>query len=278
MEFSPMENLCPARSRNALRQLLRHNNLSAAVWTPLYRELIHKRLDQEYSASGCAQNVFFGQRIRHLREVKPRALVRDVDHHLLAFKFDREDDFLLALLRIAVIVGVNHAFAHGHPDLVNIVLVKATGFGDALHDAFGKIDALDERFERDLETLCSSHRRCGSPKRGNQAMVIIGRVGPSIQPSVRIRGSGSRLCSRVHRAREEPQNLRLKLAARLKSGRRKTRGVVRRALEYGTAQDDEILKSYKGRGSGSVAECAIGQLPKLLGCASLAVGNFLQAS
>src|SRR5690242_287945 len=67
---------------------------------------------------------------------------------------------------------------------------------------------------------------------------------------LRIRGSGSWLCSRVHHAREKPQNLRLKLAARLKQGGGKQEGSFAAPLNTARLRTTKFLNFTNGRGSG----------------------------
>ena len=66
---------------------------------------------------------------------------------------DGHHDLLAAILLVAVIVGVDDAFADGHADFVDLFLGKAGGFRYAHGNTFREVHALEKRLEHDFDPL-----------------------------------------------------------------------------------------------------------------------------
>lgn len=116
------------------------------------REIVHERAHQKKASSRSTKQVFLGERIRDVFQIETASLIKDMYDQLAAIQLDGELDFLLAILAISVIIGVDHAFAHGHADFVDIVLVEAGFFGCAHYEAFGHVDAFEPGVKRHVQT------------------------------------------------------------------------------------------------------------------------------
>src|SRR6202030_2625019 len=74
-----------------------------------------------------------------------------------------------------------HAFADCHAHLVNIFFAETCGFRDTHHDDFGEIHALEQRLERNLDSLgFSRHPRSrGTLKEQYASLTARAQVNPS---------------------------------------------------------------------------------------------------
>ena len=71
-------------------------------------------------------------------------------------------DFLAAVLLVAVVIGVDHAFAHSHTNFMEFFFAEAGGFRNAHADAFCEVHAFQQRLQRDLDPMgLGRHPRFG---------------------------------------------------------------------------------------------------------------------
>ena len=122
-----------------------HDQFSAASSRTEYRELIHERAHEENAAAGRLQQVLLRQWIGDVGEVEATALVEDADDKLVVTTRARQDNFLIALLAVAVTNRVDDAFAHREANLLTVVLAESTRLSGAQTDLFGPIDAFKQR-------------------------------------------------------------------------------------------------------------------------------------
>jgi hypothetical protein len=143
---------------------LSHNQLGAPAWTVPNQELVHEGAHQEDAASRGAEQVLFRERVRHFGQLKALPLVENPNNHFVGIELDGHVDFLVPVMLVAVVVGVDDAFANGHADFVHVVIVEACSFGNAHDDAFGEVDAFEQSLQRDLDALgCGRHPESREP-------------------------------------------------------------------------------------------------------------------
>src|ERR1700722_4762060 len=143
---------------NWMRQFLDHHQVRTAGRPAPHGQIVHECAHQEDSAPGRAQQVFFRQRILDLGKFEAAALVDDVHDHCFRLQFDGKVNLFALVLAIAVVIGVDHALADGHAELVQIVFAEARFLGHARDDVFCEVHAFKLRIERDLKTLvCGRH-------------------------------------------------------------------------------------------------------------------------
>src|ERR1700680_12223 len=148
---------------NIAGEFLDQNEFGSPSRPAPYRELIHERPHQEKPAPRCAQQVLLSKAIGHLGRLEAFSFVNDAEYHSFGLKFDGHTNLLPAVLLVAVIVRVDHTFAHGHADLVNILVAETGSLRDTHGDAFGKVHALEQCLERQFEALgCDRHMDPGS--------------------------------------------------------------------------------------------------------------------
>ena len=87
------------------------------------------------------------QRIRNVGEVEAAALVEDMDDKLVFTTRARQQDFLLALLLVAVANRVDDALAHGEANFLTVVFAESARLSGAQTDLFGSIDAFKQRLQ-----------------------------------------------------------------------------------------------------------------------------------
>src|SRR5580658_2058094 len=136
-----------------MRQSFGQHQIGSAGGPATHRQIVHKSAHQKDAPARGAQQVFLSQRVGDLGKLKAAALVHNVDDHGLRLELDGQHNFLAAVLAISEVVGVDHAFAHGHAELIQDILGKASLFGDAYHDVFSEVHAFELGVQRDLETL-----------------------------------------------------------------------------------------------------------------------------
>ncbi len=90
-----------------------------------------------------------------------------MDHELLLFDFENELNFLMPLFFVPVAEGVDHAFPHGHADLQAVVIVESGGPGDALGDAFGEGDAVEQRLHDHFDAVGITGHEVYEPTQGS---------------------------------------------------------------------------------------------------------------
>ena len=76
-------------------------------------------------------------------------------------------NFLIPLLFVAVAEGVDHAFPHGHADLQAVVIVESGGPGDALGDAFGEVDAVEQRLHDHFDAIGITGHEIMNPRKAH---------------------------------------------------------------------------------------------------------------
>src|SRR5215471_3335034 len=135
------------------RQALRHYDFRSAGLSRDNVELVHERAHEENPAAGSAEKIFFGERIGNIGELESGAFIGYVNDHFFGSEIDGEMNFLVGLFLIAVMKGVDHAFAHAHANAITLVFAKARGFGKTKAHFFSQVDAFDLSFERDFQML-----------------------------------------------------------------------------------------------------------------------------
>jgi len=134
-------------------QALGHDELGAALIGVVDVKFIHEGAHQENAASGALQQVFVCQRVRDVFEAEAYSLVAHVNYEFFGSQLKGDEDFFSALFLASVIVGVDHAFANGHADFEAVVIVEADGARNRRAHFFGETDAIEQRFESDLNPL-----------------------------------------------------------------------------------------------------------------------------
>jgi hypothetical protein len=134
-------------------ELLGHHDFGAARPACYDVEFIHKRAHQENSTPGSAEQIFFRERVWHIRELEACAFIDHVDDHFIRCQVDGEIDLFLRALLISVMKRVDHALAHAHPDAVTIIFAKARCFRDAQTQLLCQVDALHLRLQRNFKVL-----------------------------------------------------------------------------------------------------------------------------
>jgi hypothetical protein len=133
-------------------EILGQHEIGSAAGAAQDGQIVHECAHQKKAAPGGAEQVFLSERIGDVLQIETASFVEDVDNHFAATQFDGELDFLLAVLAISVIVGVDHAFPDGHPDFVNVVFAEASFFGRAHHEVFGYVHAFQASVKRHVQT------------------------------------------------------------------------------------------------------------------------------
>src|ERR1700722_12497747 len=141
------------RCRPGRRQLFRHYNLGPARPPRLYVKFIHKRAHQKNTTPGGAKQIFLCQRIRHGSQIKAFTFVQNVNNQFVVRQIHRQMDPFVRPFLIAIVKGIDHAFANGHPDAVAVILAKAGGFRDAQTHLLRQIDAFYLRLQRHFEVF-----------------------------------------------------------------------------------------------------------------------------
>lgn len=139
-------------------QALCHDQFGATLIGVVDIKFVHKGAHKEDAAAGTFQQVFIGERVRDIFQPETYALVTHVNHEFFGSKFKSDEDLFPALLLASVVIGVDHAFAHGHADLEAVVVVEANGARNRRAHLFGETDAIQQRFESDLYPLRASPR------------------------------------------------------------------------------------------------------------------------
>lgn len=126
----------------AVGQFLVHHQIRATARALADGKIVGKGAHQENPAAGGPQEILLCQRIGNFLKLESATLIANVNDHVLRFELDGQQDFLLLVLAVAVVVGVDHALTNGHAKLVNFVLAVAGGFGHTHNNAFGQIHAV----------------------------------------------------------------------------------------------------------------------------------------
>ena len=95
------------------------------------------------------EGVLDTERVR-VRRAGQRYFVLSLIH---IFEFHRDRNLLRLILLVAVIVRVYDALANGHPDLMHVLVAETSRLRHAHHNVLGKVDAFQQRFQRDHEAL-----------------------------------------------------------------------------------------------------------------------------
>src|SRR6266852_4963433 len=134
-------------------QFLGHNNFRAAIAAGHDGELIHESAHEEDAAAGSAQKIFFGEGIGDAPEIKAFAFIENVNDHFVGSEIEREINFFVGALLIAVMESVDDPFADRHANAVAVVFAETRGFGHAQTHFLGEVDTVDLRLEGDFEVL-----------------------------------------------------------------------------------------------------------------------------
>ncbi len=134
-------------------KILGQHEIGSAVGASPDREIVHESAHQKKSASRGTEQVFLGEWIRDVLQLKTASLIEDMHDQLAGRKFDSEMDFLLAVLAISVIVSVDHAFAHGHADFVDFILGEAGFLSSTHHKILGNVHAFQAGVEHYVQAL-----------------------------------------------------------------------------------------------------------------------------
>ncbi len=132
------------------RKALGHDDFRAASAGGHNVKFVHESAHKKNPAAGSAQKIFFGERIGNVGEFEAGAFVGDVNDHFFGREIDGEMNFLVGLFFVAVMKGVDDAFADTHADAIALVFAKAGGFGESEAHFFGQVDTFDLGFERDF--------------------------------------------------------------------------------------------------------------------------------
>jgi len=120
------------------------------------RELIHESLHQQDAAAGVTQEILFGQGIRQVTPIEPISFVADRNGDLSGLLHQGEVDLFPSVISIAVDYGIDHAFADGHSDPMQIIFVEAD-FGCRFQNGlFRDVDALERGVQQSLELFLFS--------------------------------------------------------------------------------------------------------------------------
>src|ERR1700683_501899 len=173
-------------------QPLSHHQFGATLARLLHLEFVHKGPHQENSAAGTLEQVFIGERVRHVFYPETAPLIPNRDDELFLGELKRDEDLLPALLLAAVIIGVDYSLAHRHADLKAIVIVKSHGGCDPRAHFFGQAHAIEQRFEGQVDSLMPG--QCSSVMVGGQfaSMGNTRAASKSMQPG-RYGGASTRL-------------------------------------------------------------------------------------
>jgi hypothetical protein len=137
-------------------QALRHYQFGATLICVVNVEFVHERPHEEDAPARAFQQVFVGEWVRDVFQPEAYPLVAHVNHEFFASQFEGDENLFAALLLASVIVGVDYALANGHADLKTIVVVETDSARDCGTHLFGETDAIEQRFESDLDPLRSS--------------------------------------------------------------------------------------------------------------------------
>lgn len=133
-------------------KILGEHEIGSAARAAADGKIVHESAHQEDAASRSAEQVFFGERIGDVLQIEAAAFVEDVYDQFAAIQFDGELDFLLTVLAISIIVSVDHTFADGHANFMDIILSEAGFFSRADREVFGHVDTLQAGIERHVQT------------------------------------------------------------------------------------------------------------------------------
>src|SRR5258708_10984050 len=135
------------------RQFLGHDYFRAARTTGDDLKFIHEGAHKEYATTGGAQQVFLGKRIGHAIEVEALPFIDNVNNHFFRSEVQSQVNLLFRAFFVAVMKGIDDAFAHRHSDAIAVVFAKSRCLGHAQTHFLGEIDALDLRLQSDFKML-----------------------------------------------------------------------------------------------------------------------------
>src|SRR5690349_2775456 len=134
-------------------KLFGHDDFGAAGPAADDVEFVHEGAHQKNSAARGTQQILLGERIGDVAEPEAGTFVENVDNHFVAGQIDGEMNLFFGALLVAVVEGIDDAFADGHADAIAIVFAETGGFRDTETHFLGEIHALDLAFQRHLEML-----------------------------------------------------------------------------------------------------------------------------
>src|ERR1700687_2682724 len=145
------------------RQFLGHDDFRSPRTAGDNPEFIHERAHQEDAAPRGPQQIFLGYRVGHAAKVEAFTFVQTVNNHFFRRKIQSEVNLLFGALFVAVVKGIDDAFAHRHSDTVAVIFAESGSLRHAQTHFLGEIDTLDLRLQRNFEVLGAFGHAGASP-------------------------------------------------------------------------------------------------------------------
>lgn len=114
-------------------------------------EFVHELPDEEDSASGGVQKIFFGHWIGESVGIKPLPLVSNMDFKPILKDLKLDVDFLVGILLVAVVDGVGNGFMDSQFNLVTSLFVKAYSGGYTSSRFLGDFNIIKLALEDNLD-------------------------------------------------------------------------------------------------------------------------------
>ena len=130
------------------------------------RQVVHEAPHKKDASSARLEEVLGGQRIGNLDRIKALALIHDPHDHLRGLGKRREfklDSHALGLIFVvAVLDGVDHRLANGHPDPMHRVVVELRDLAHAVAEDLDQIQHIEVTRKLEADGM-SVFRHVGVP-------------------------------------------------------------------------------------------------------------------